>query len=157
MQFTEVREHLSGEREESACVLLERSAERLVLRHDFALGTAPAPVDLPAGSRCLAYYWHTHPYNVYHWISPAGRTLAFSVNLSGPATIGDDHVHWSDLVVRLLLIPDETLGYRVERLGEDELPDVDDATLRHLEAAEDEALRSWPELVRFLSEHSARL
>jgi uncharacterized protein len=120
MQFTEIREQLSGERQESSCRLLERSGERLVLRHDLALRDGLTYLTLPPGSHCLAYYWLPHPYNAYHWVEPTGKTLGIALNLSGPTYIGDDRVQWRDLVVSVLLFPDQTLGYRVEVRGEDD-------------------------------------
>ncbi|MDQ4075132.1 MAG: DUF402 domain-containing protein [Chloroflexota bacterium] len=158
MLFTEIKERLSGERLEYACQLLEQHPDRLVLRYDLAHSGEVAGVDLPAGSLCYAYYWINHPYNVYHWMNPAGETIAFYVNLSGPTIIGRDYVEWTDLVVDVLIIPDEKLGYRVEVLDEDEIPrDLDHATRQHIDDALDEVMRSWPSMVRAVSGHSARL
>jgi protein associated with RNAse G/E len=158
MLFTEIKERLSGERLEYACELLEQSEERLVLRYDHSHGGEVAGVDLPRGSHCFAYYWMAYPYNVYHWMNDEGETVAFYVNLSGPVTIGRDYVQWTDLVVDVLIVPDERLGYRVEVHDEDEIPaDLDAATYHHIEDALQEVMRSWPSLVRAISAHSEHL
>jgi hypothetical protein len=158
MQFTEIKETLSGERLEYPCRLLEQSEQRVVLRYDLAHSGGIAGVALPAGTICFAYYWIDHPYNVYHWMNHEGDTIAFYINLSGPTRIGRDYVEWTDLIVDVLLIPDPQLGYRVQILDEDEIPEeLDDATVNHIYAALEEVMQAWPALVRSLSEHSARL
>ncbi len=158
MRFTEVKTRLSGERLEYTCQLLEQEAGRLVLRYDLAHGDAIEGVELPAGSVCYGYFWEEHPYNVYHWMSPAGETIAFYVNLSGPTVIGEDFVEWSDLVVDVLLVPDPTLGYQVQILDEREIPlDLDEATHNHIYDALEEVMGGWPAMVRTLAAHSARL
>lgn len=158
MQFTEVKQTLSGERREYGCQLLEQREGRLVLGHHLPEGGAVEALQIPAGSRTLAYYWQQHPYNVYHFLAPGGGTLGFYFNLSGPVYVGEDHVVWQDMVVDVLIVPDPTLGYRVEVLDEDEVPDdLDPATRSHIDAALAEVMASWPAVVRAISAHSARL
>ncbi|MGH2543672.1 MAG: DUF402 domain-containing protein [Ardenticatenaceae bacterium] len=156
--FTEIKEKLSGERLEFVCQLLERDQERLILRYDIMHGGEIAGVDLPIGTISFGYYWMTHPYNVYHWLDARGETIAFYVNLSGPVTIGRDYVEWTDLVVDVLIVPDDRLGYCVEVLDEDEVPDdLDYPTRRHIADALQEVMLSWPSFVREVSAHSERL
>jgi protein associated with RNAse G/E len=158
MQFTEVKTLLSGERIEYPCSLLEQTPDRLVLSYSISMAERIAELDLPAGSTSYGYYWPQHPYNVYHWMDPDGKTLGFYVNLSGPVFIGEDYVEWTDLVIDVLILPDPTLGYRVQVLDEDEVPDDIDGSLKlHLVSALHEVMHSWPALVRSVAAHSSRL
>lgn len=158
MQFTEVKQLLSGERLEFPCSLLEQTSDRIVLSYYTPAAAQIADLDLPAGTLSLGYFWQQYPYNLYHWMDPHGKTLAFYINLSGPVFIGDDFVEWSDLVIDVLILPDATLGYRVQVLDEDEVPDEIDGNLKlHIVSALHEVMHSWPALVRTVAAHSARL
>jgi uncharacterized protein len=158
MQFTEIKQLLSGERLEFPCQLLEQTSDRLVLRYYISAAAQVADLNLPAGTLSYGYFWQQHPYNLYHWMDSSGKTLAFYINLSGPLFIGDDYLEWTDLVIDVLVVPDDTLGYRVQVLDEDEVPeDVDGALKHHILSALHEVMHSWPALVRTVAAHSARL
>ena len=100
------------------CVALEMTPRRAVLLYRASGSRRVGSVDLPPGTITVAYYWADRPYNVYHWLSPAGATLAWYFNLSGPAHIGAAQVEWEDLEVDVLVTPD----LQAQVLDEDRLP-----------------------------------
>ena len=100
------------------CVAVEVTPQRAVLMYRASGSRRVGDFDLPPDTITVAYYWADRPYNVYHWLSPSGHTLAWYFNISGPARIGDGRVEWEDLEVDVLVTPD--LEARV--LDEDRLP-----------------------------------
>ncbi len=75
-------------------------------------------IDMPEGSFTLGYFWQDRPYNVYHWLDPDARTLAYYANIADRTTITTTTITWRDLVVDVLIRPNGA----VEVLDEDELP-----------------------------------
>ena len=82
-------------------------------------------VALPAGTLSLGYFWEQRPYNAYHWVDDNGQTLALYFNICDDTRIDAQRIAWRDLVVDVLITPDQCC--RV--LDEDELPDDIDAEL----------------------------
>lgn len=118
MEVLEVKRTLDGAVHTFPCVAVEMTPCRAVLLYAIPTGRRIADVELPAGTVTVAYYWADRPYNVYHWVTPAGETLAWYFNVSGPVHIGDGRVEWEDLEVDVLVTPD----LRVQILDEDRLP-----------------------------------
>ena len=75
-------------------------------------------IDMPEGSFTLGYFWQDRPYNVYHWLDPDERTLAYYANIADRTAITTTTIAWRDLVVDVLVRPNGA----VEVLDEDELP-----------------------------------
>ena len=75
-------------------------------------------IDMPEGSFTLGYFWQDRPYNVYHWLDPDERTLAYYANVADRTAITATTIAWRDLVVDVLVRPNGS----VEVLDEDELP-----------------------------------
>ena len=73
---------------------------------------------MPEGSFTLGYFWQDRPYNVYHWLDPDERTLAYYANIADRTAITATTIAWRDLVVDVLIRPNGS----VEVLDEDELP-----------------------------------
>ena len=127
------------------CVAVEVTPQRAVLVYRASGGRRVGGLDLPPGTVTVAYYWADRPYNVYHWLSPTGDTLAWYFNISGPARIGDGRVEWEDLEVDVLVTPD----LEAQVLDEDRLP----ATLaasQHaaIAAARARVLREYADVAR---------
>ena len=76
-------------------------------------------IDMPEGSFTLGYFWQDRPYNVYHWLGPDERTLAYYANVADRTAISTTEIAWRDLVLDVLVRPNG----EVEVLDEDELPD----------------------------------
>ena len=95
-------------------------------------------IDLPEGSITLGYFWQDRPYNVYHWLDPDERTLGYYANVADRTAITPQSIVWRDLVLDILILPDD--GVHV--LDEDELPlDVPRPVARRITAARSELLR----------------
>ena len=150
----ELKEKLAGERHEFASDLLALAEGEAIslytLPRDGQLGGVP----LAARTRCLGYFWAARPYNVYHAVDDAGRTLVAYINLSDRTVITPDLIHWRDLIVDVVLTPDG----RCLVLDEDELPpDLDPALLAAIEAARDDLVRDHRTLLAEIEARTAAL
>ncbi len=144
MDVLEVKRTLRGGVHTFPCRAIDMARDRAVLLYTLPQPAKVADLTLPAGTLTIAYYWVGRPYNVYHWISPEGETLAYYFNLSGPVTLTHDTVEWEDLEVDVLVTPDG----RARVLDEDRLPES--AAGRRGEIARGRALvlREFPQVVR---------
>ncbi len=133
---------------------LVRPGSRAVLRYvipkERALeGTA---LVLPAGTLTLGHYWTDRPYNVYHWVDRAGRTLAYYCSIARDTTITDEEVAYTDLVVDVLL---DTAGTATV-LDEEELPpDLAPADRRAIARALDQLMSRPARLTAEIEAESA--
>jgi hypothetical protein len=137
----EVKTLLDGRRKEFACRVIERSVDALVVLfisdQQYVVGGgggygAAAPLVLPTGTVTFGHFWSGRPYNVYHWQTPEGGTLAHYFNLASDTTIGADRLTWRDLTLDVLVTP----GAQPRILDEDELPPhLDAATLTVIDQA----------------------
>jgi hypothetical protein len=137
----EVKTLLDGRRKEFACRVIERSPEALVVLfvsdREYVVGGGPGhgpgePLVLPVGTVTFGHFWVARPYNVYHWQTPTGRTLAHYFNLASDTTWGADRLAWRDLTLDLLVLPDA----EPRLLDQDELPaDLDQATVAAIDRA----------------------
>ena len=113
----EVKRTLDGARREFRCRVLTRSAGHVVLLYVSPKEAAVHGLRLPKATLTFGYFWEDRPFNVYHWLHPAGRTIAFYFNLAAETHLSDDQLEWLDLVVDVMATPDG----RVVVLDEDEL------------------------------------
>jgi predicted RNA-binding protein associated with RNAse of E/G family len=118
MEILEVKRTVAGAVQTFPCEAVEVTGDRAVLLYTISTGRRIADLDLPAGTLTVAYFWVGRPYNVYHWLSPQGKTLACYFNVSGAVRITQHRVEWEDLEVDVLVTPD----LRVQVLDEDRLP-----------------------------------
>jgi uncharacterized protein len=144
MEVLEVKRTLDGVVHTFPCTAVETTPVRAVLRYTLPRPGRVADLTLPAGTLTLAYYWVDRPYNVYHWLSPEGETLAYYFNLSGPVHVTDDRVDWEDLAVDVLVTPDR----RVRVLDEDQIPPDAVGRSGEIARARDRVLRDWEQVVR---------
>jgi len=116
----EIKHTLDGRQKRFDCRLLARTEDG---RHAAVLWIAPEPmhvhgVDLPAGTVSVGHFWTDRPYNVYHWLDPAGQTLGYYFNICDQTRITAGVIEWRDLIVDVLALP----GGRLDVLDEHELP-----------------------------------
>ncbi len=149
----EVKLTLGGERQEFPCRLLDRSENHAVVFYPIKARRRVGSLVLPKGTESYGYFWRDRPYNVYHWVTPAGRTLGFYVNLADDVVLRPGEVRWRDLALDLLFSPD---GSRVQILDEDELAGLPAPLRRKIEAVRAHVLTHRDELlaeVRGATEH----
>ncbi len=135
------------------CRLLAREGEAVVLHYLLTSPGNVAGVRLQPGDETVAYYWTTRPYNVYHWIRPAGTTLGFYFNAARDTALFDDRVEWTDLGLDLLVLPDGQIVW----IDEEEIPALgaaDQATVRQIRRRLEE---EYPRVVAWAAERSAAL
>lgn len=152
--ITEIKTTLGGRVETFACDLAERTAGRLVVLYQLPQAREVHGVWLPPGALTIGYFWRHRPYNLYHWVTAGGQTLAYYFNIGEIVRWEPEVLEWRDLVVDVLATPDG----RVTVLDEDELPpDLDQATRQRIEAARDSVLRDLGQLAAEAEQESRRL
>jgi hypothetical protein len=131
-EIAETKHTLAGTSQVFRCRLLTAGPSEMAILFISDRDMAVHDVRLPAGTVTFAYFWTELPYNVYHWMSPAGTTLGHYFNVSDRTEIAGDSLSWRDLAVDVLV---NTRG-EIFVLDEDEVPpDLDHETRSRIEAA----------------------
>jgi predicted RNA-binding protein associated with RNAse of E/G family len=152
-EITEVKETLAGTSKTFHCHVIDRQPGALVVLFVSKAPVRVHDIELPAGTVTFGYFWMDRGFNVYHWMSPAGATLAFYVNLAEGTRI-EETLHWRDLTVDILI---PRSGEAVV-LDEDEIPlALDSATRARIDRTRDDVLARAPALRVELEAHSDRL
>lgn len=145
----EVKHTLDGEQRTYPSTLLDAGEGFAAILYVLPESARVDDLDLPAGTATVAYYWADRPYNLYHWVDPAGRTLAFYFNLARATAITPGQIEWWDLAADVLVTPDG----RVRVLDEDEVPvEVEPEVARARAALE----RDLPDLLAAVEPSSRR-
>ena len=117
--ITERKTRFDGSVQEFACrSLLVEPGKHAVIRYDLTRDWHVGGMVFPKGGYTAGHFWIDRPYNVYHWIEPAGRTLAYYFNVGIVDEINDGRIGWRDLIIDVLIQPDGT----IDILDEDEVP-----------------------------------
>jgi predicted RNA-binding protein associated with RNAse of E/G family len=115
----ERKTRFDGSVQEFACAALEvEPGKRAVIRYDFTRDLTVNGIVLPAGGMTAGHFWVDRPYNVYHWLDAARRTIAFYFNVGHTDEVSEGLVAWRDLIIDVIVKPDGA----IEILDEDELP-----------------------------------
>jgi hypothetical protein len=142
-RITEIKETLGGARKTFNCKVLARRAGELVVLFVSTRVYSIVGLTLPVGTVTFGHFWTGRSYNVYHWMEPAGRTIAYYVNLAADTRFEGNELHWRDLVVDILALP----GAAPRVLDEEELPSELDPALRtRISGVRDEVLALLPTL-----------
>jgi protein associated with RNAse G/E len=139
---------------EYECQLLEYTPERVTLFYELPESRVVDAVTLPKGAYTIAYFWEHRSYNVYHWITPDGTTLAYYFNLAENTIILPTSLSWRDMILDVICYPDGS--YRI--LDEKELP----VPLEQFERGKvkkmlDELIDSMESLVEEISQATKKL
>jgi hypothetical protein len=157
-EIREVKTTLQGDRQEFRCRVLARTGASVgdavtvlfISDRDYRV----ADLVLPAGTVTFGHFWGSRSYNVYHWLTPDGQTLAHYFNLSSDTVITEDSLQWKDLAVDVLLRP----GSEAEVLDEADLPDtLDRETLMTIAEATRDVLLEAPAIAAELENRADRL
>jgi predicted RNA-binding protein associated with RNAse of E/G family len=147
-RITEIKETLGGARKTFNCKVLARRAGELVVLFVSTKVYSVVGLTLPVGTVTFGHFWASRPYNVYHWMEPSGRTIAFYLNLAADTRLDGGELFWRDLVVDVLAVP----GAAPQVLDEDELPtDLDPELRTRIAAVRDEVLAGLPALTAALA------
>jgi predicted RNA-binding protein associated with RNAse of E/G family len=115
----ERKTRFDGTSQEFAChALLIEPGKRAIIRYDFERDWNVNGIALPKGGSTAGHFWIDRPYNAYHWLDAAGRTLGFYFNVGHTDEVGEGVVAWRDLIVDVVVTPDG----KIDILDEDELP-----------------------------------
>jgi hypothetical protein len=143
----ETKRTLTGAHKTFPCRVLDRAADALTVLFVSDRVYQVGDLQLPSGTITFGHFWAARPYNVYHWMTPAGATLAFYFNLADQTAIGADTLSYRDLTVDLLARP----GAPAQVLDQDELPaDLDPDTRRQIARSLQAAEADLPQLHRLL-------
>src|SRR5882757_7138778 len=88
-EILEIKETLAGVRHEFQCRAIARGAGDVVVLFVLPAERVVDGLVLAAGTVTFGHFWQQRPYNVYHWMTPAGATIAFYVNLADRTTIDE--------------------------------------------------------------------
>lgn len=153
-ELLETKITLAGERKLFRCRTLERTASEVVVLFISTRAYEVAGLTLPVGTVTFGYFWTDRPYNVYHWMTPRGETVALYFNLAADTALSDAGLSWRDLVLDLLVRP----GAAPQVLDEADLPaDLDPATHALVDDARCRLLADLPSLLPDLQERSQAL
>jgi hypothetical protein len=157
-EIREVKTTLQGERHEFRCRVLARTGaavgDAITVLFISDREYQVADLVLPPGTITFGHFWGGRPYNVYHWLTPDGRTVAHYFNLSSDTVIDETTLHWKDLAVDVLARP----GAAPEVLDEADLPDtLDRETLMVIADATRAVLVEAPAIVAELEGRADRL
>jgi predicted RNA-binding protein associated with RNAse of E/G family len=133
-RISEIKTTLSGRRQVFDCERIHYAVGETIVSYRMPADHLLADLLLPAGSLSLGYFWEDRPYNCYHWVDDKGQTLALYFNVCDSTQISPEQVAWRDLIVDILITPDQ----RCRVLDEDELPnDLDHNLLAYINATRD--------------------
>lgn len=147
-RITEVKRKLLGGEKRFNCRVLERDGAHLVVLFVASVPMQVQGVSLPAGTVTFGHFWTDRPYNVYHWLDQRdGATIGYYLNLADETRIKEGLLEWLDLVVDILVLPNDAPLI----LDEDEIPAAADATLRErIDRARVTALNDLPATIILL-------
>jgi len=151
--FVEVKVRPDGRRQEFRCELVARGAHWVVLRYVTQTPSRVDDLELQPGTVTYGYFWTDRPYNVYHWVTPDGRTLGTYINLSGEVDIRAERLTWLDLAADVLVRP----GGQPQVLDADELALLPEPVRTQAQAALAHVLAHWPEIVQEVESQTRRL
>ena len=153
-KITEIKEKLNGQRMVFECAVLELAGDEAVVlfRSDEAYHVED--VIVPSGSLSVGYFWTQRFYNIYHWVSVEGETLALYINISDRTRITPQQLSWRDLIIDVLITPDG----RCRILDEHELPpDLDSSLSNVINTTRDELVSQQRTLLAEMHERSVGL
>ena len=150
----ETKRTLTGSEKSFPCRVLARGETSLTVLFVSDRVYQVADLALPAGTITFGHFWAQRPYNVYHWLTPAGTTVAFYLSLADQIVIGAEDLSYRDLTLDVLVRP----GGVPEVLDAHELPPTLDAVTRaHIDADLGSALADVPALLPALERNADAL
>lgn len=151
----EIKEKLlCGSRLEFECELLERKENEAVVLYRLPKSGDLEGIHLPEGALSVGYFWQDRAYNVYHFVTAEGETLALYVNISDSTRIDEAQLYWRDLVLDILIHPDGEC--RV--LDEEEIPaGIDITLLRYIHVSKAQLLAAPGDLLQEIEGRSRQL
>ncbi|MBT8489729.1 MAG: DUF402 domain-containing protein [Deltaproteobacteria bacterium] len=132
--FFEIKHRLDGSIVRFECLPVQVSYDEAVIVYELPRKGRVDDIVLPAGSLSFGYFWSDRNYNVYHWVTEAGKTLGTYFNVCDETRIGEEYVSWRDLIIDVLVTPDK----RCRILDTEELPkNVDERLARLIQDTEE--------------------
>jgi hypothetical protein len=153
-EIVEVKTTLAGVQKRFRCRRLELTPGAAIVLFVSDRPYVVADLTLAPGTVTLGHFWEDRPYNVYHWLTSAGRTLAHYFNLADETRVGADTLTWLDLTIDVLVRP----GAPPAVLDEHELPaDLDPRRRTAVDAARAAVLADHHAVIRALEARAGEL
>ena len=150
--ITETKTKLFGGTEEFTCQLIQSEAGTATVLYLVPETRYLESLMLLKGTLSFGYFREDRNYNVYHFVTPAGATLATYFNVSDQTRVIAHAVNWRDRVVDILVIPQQDC----KALDEDELPgELDPALARLITETRDYILHHHDSLAQEVERTSA--
>jgi hypothetical protein len=157
--IVERKRTLLGAEKVFTCRVLDRAPGALAVLFVSDRTYTVGPLSLPAGTITFGHFWQAppyddRPYNVYHWLTPQGATLAHYFNLTDATVIAERELSYLDLSVDVLLRP----GAPPAILDADEVPaDLAPAVRARISEALAAVLRQAPSAATALESRADQL
>jgi protein associated with RNAse G/E len=149
--ITEAKHTLAGKLLEFPCSAVEVSEAEAIILYRLTKEVVVENLRLPAGTVSLGYFWAARPYNIYHWLTPEGVTLGYYINIGDQVQIADGRIAWRDLVVDLLILPEE----RLQILDENELPaELEPALRATIMRIKEQLAETYPAIIAEIQQRS---
>ncbi len=104
----EIKRRLDGSRVEfncQGCLVRPGRHAAVLYRLDRDWHFPQVGLTVPAGSISSGFFWETKPFNLYHWMTPAGETIGDYFNLAAETVITHSTIEWLDLVLDFCIVP----------------------------------------------------
>ncbi len=151
--MVEIKRRPGGGSVRFPCRLLERWSGGVALFYVVDQARWVGDLYLELGVATFAYYWRARWYNVYQWVAPEGRTVAYYVNVAAPARLGRLTVEWTDLGVDVLARP----GSAPVVLDAEELEMLAAPLRARAQRSLENVLRRWGRIVQEVEARTCRL
>ncbi len=151
--FLEVKLQPDGRQQTFRCELVARGTGWVVLRYVTTRAWQVDDLEVQPGTLTYGYFWVDRPYNVYHWVSPEGRTIAYYINLSDAVRLEEDRILWVDLAADVLIRP----GTPPQVLDTQELADLPRPLQDRARKALASVLDHWREITEEVEAWTRRL
>lgn len=140
----EIKTKYFGEEVVAECFLAHLHDGEGVLKYYFDRTWNVNGLQLEAPMYTLAYYSEKKPYNVYCWLSPENEVIAYYFNIVRGTTLTTHVFSYADLIVDVLVYPDQSFV----TLDEDELPeDMDEVTYALIYQVRNEIIDNLPNIL----------
>jgi predicted RNA-binding protein associated with RNAse of E/G family len=132
IRILERKQRLTGQESLYRCELIDLAPSGGILRHVLEKAVPVDILRLEAGTITYGFYWIDRMYNLYWWLNPGNRTIAYYYNIADSTRLNRREFSWRDLAIDILILPEG----RPKVLDADELPeDIDEGLLRRIRSA----------------------
>jgi protein associated with RNAse G/E len=105
-RITEIKRNIGKPDQTFICHLVHHGKDRIVLSYVSDRPYRMADMEIPTGTRTLAYYQEGFPYIIWEMTAPDGRLLGYYVHLCENVRVDADRVTYRDMLLDVWFDPD---------------------------------------------------